>query len=416
MRFNTSLGTEALVDYEPGESNTAIGYKTLTNLYKGNYNTAAGSFALHNNRSSSNTAVGSKSMYYHKWGSYNTALGSGSLRSDTTGSLNTAIGHESLKWNNSGNYNTAVGVFALDTNTTGNYNVASGYNALTANTSGEFNSAFGVQALHDNTTGHSNTAIGLSALYNNQNGNQNTAMCRRAGYNCTGSGNIFIGYQAGYTATGDDKLYIDNDDNAIPLIFGNFSNRRVGLGSNSPDSKLDVRSSGTTEDPLRVRVGSASKLRVHAANGSVSVGTSAEGPANGLVSEGNIEPNGHKGADLGADGTAWDDIYYDDLHTQGASAFNNRVLSEEILEYPPKAKTPGSFDYQTERGDVELDPASMPKGLADENSLLTDEIASYNYKTNYEQQLMIEKLKKENIDLKVLLKKLEDRMAKLEGR
>ena len=65
----------------------------------------------------------------------------------------------------------------------------------------------------------------------------------------------------------------------------------------------------------------------------------------------------------------------------------------------------------------------MPPGLADENSLLTDEISSYNYKTNYEQQLIInaqkekiESLEKENNEIMQLLKKLEQRLSRIENK
>jgi hypothetical protein len=142
----------------------------------------------------------------------------------------------------------------------------------------------------------------------------------------------------------------------------------------------------------------------------VSIGTFEQGPQNGLIAHGDMVPTNHKTYDLGTNTKAWDDIYYDDLHNMGASAFGNRNPSEEILNYPPKEKLPGSFDYKTERGDVELDPASLPPGLAEENSLLTDEISSYNYKTNYEQQLQINELKaivkKQNEQIEALLELL----------
>ena len=95
---------------------------------------------------------------------------------------------------------------------------------------------------------------------------------------------------------------------------------------------------------------------------------------------------------LGQGGLAWDDIYYDDLFNQGAAAFTDRQVTEEILKHPPMAKKPGMFDYMTERGLVELNPNSLPEDLHEGFDLLTDEMTTYNYKANYEQQLQIEKL------------------------
>ena len=44
--------------------------------------------------------------------------------------------------------------------------------------------------------GSYNAAIGDHALLNNITGSFNTALGRNAGYNATGSGNVFIGYKS----------------------------------------------------------------------------------------------------------------------------------------------------------------------------------------------------------------------------
>ena len=60
-----------------------------------------------------------------------------------------------------------------------------------------------------------------------------------------------------------------------------------------------------------------------------------------------------------------------------------------------------------ENGDIEMDPGSLPPGLAGENFILTDEMASYNYKTNYEQQVIINQQK-------ARIEALEERIKRLE--
>jgi hypothetical protein len=419
---NTALGASTMYNDTNGVGNTAIGSQVMYESLTSSYNTAVGYKAMYNNTDiNSLVAIGDSALFNNGIGATgveatnNTAIGSKALAANTTGQKNTAVGFKSLRSNSSGDYNTAVGYLSLFTNSSGDYNIAAGYNALTSNSDGDYNTAIGVQALHDNSGGYSNTAIGNSALYSNQSGYQNTAIGRRAGYNSTGDGNVFIGFEAGYSATGDNKLYLDNDNNSIPLIFGDFSLRRIGLGTVSPGATLEIQSSGTTEDPFRVRVGSSTKLRVWSGSGSVSIGINTEGPTDGLLVRGDVVPRYHKDADLGADGVAWDNVYHDDLYNQGASAFEGRNLTDEILEHPPKPKKPGSFDYQTERGDVELDPGAMPEGLSDQNSLLTDEIASFNYKTNYEQQLQIVKLEQENETLRNIIADLEKRLSELES-
>jgi len=65
-----------------------------------------------------------------------------------------------------------------------------------------------------------------------------------AGYNNTGSGNIFIGNYAGYSETGSDKLYIDNSSTGLPLIFGDFSSDFIKINGNlgvKADQSLNYR-------------------------------------------------------------------------------------------------------------------------------------------------------------------------------
>jgi len=61
---------------------------------------------------------------------------------------------------------------------------------------------------------------------------------------------------------------------------------RVGIGNSSPNSRLHI-DSDVTEDPLRVRVGSNTKLMVNQ-NGGVSVGANTTPPSNGMYISGNV--------------------------------------------------------------------------------------------------------------------------------
>ncbi|NNF35010.1 MAG: hypothetical protein HKN68_12930 [Saprospiraceae bacterium] len=290
---------------------------------------------------------------------------------------------DALQWNSS-----EIGKYSF---ATGNNTRAKGWGSVAM---GNSTFAFGPNSF---AMGYNTTTIGGSSI--------------ALGYETTATGQNSTAIGFGIEASGSRTIAIALDDqtgtnvsqsNTMAIMGG-----KVGIGDISPEATLEIHSSGTTEDPLRVRIGSATKLRVWASNGSISMGTNVVGPENGLLVRGNIVPRYHRNVDLGTDSTAWDDIYYDDLHNMGTSAFDGRVLTNELIEFPPLPKKPGSFDYLTDRGDVELDPGSMPPGLADKNSLLTDEIASFNYKANYEQQLEIKKLIKQ-------VKQLEIRLAKLE--
>ncbi|HEY4273096.1 MAG TPA: tail fiber domain-containing protein [Candidatus Udaeobacter sp.] len=109
------------------------------------------------------------------------------------GIANTAIGFNALLNNTGGNFNTALGIDALLNNTIGADNTAIGSFAMHFNTTGVFNTALGDGALISNTTGFSNTAIGAEALERNTTGSDNIALGILAGYNSTGSNNIYIG-------------------------------------------------------------------------------------------------------------------------------------------------------------------------------------------------------------------------------
>ncbi|MCW3077173.1 MAG: hypothetical protein JWO32_1782 [Bacteroidetes bacterium] len=119
-------------------------------------------------------------------------------------------------------------------------NTSFGYWASRDNTSGTQNSAFGINSLFQNTTGSGNSAFGTMALQANLTGSDNTALGSGAGFSSVGNANVFIGYQAGYNETGSNKLYIANSSVNPPLIYGDFASRRLGLGTITPSTTLDV--------------------------------------------------------------------------------------------------------------------------------------------------------------------------------
>ena len=101
--------------------------------------------------------------------------------------------------------NVGIGSFALFYNLI-DQNVAVGMYASFENTSGTGNVSMGYQALRENVTGSSNTAIGFGA-----------------GQNSTGTGNVYLGYQAGQNNLTSNKLFIDNSNDANPLLYGDFT-------------------------------------------------------------------------------------------------------------------------------------------------------------------------------------------------
>jgi hypothetical protein len=160
----------------------------------------------------------------------------------TEGNGNLFVGWGTGWSNTTGQHNTFVGQSAGHDNTEGEYNTFIGRRAGYSNTYGFNNTIVGEYAGHQSTEGNYNTFLGNSAGYNNTSGHRNTFVGEQAGFaTTTGSGNVFIGCRAGWSETGSNKLYIANHwDTSSVLIYGDFSNGNVGLGTLSPERKLHL--------------------------------------------------------------------------------------------------------------------------------------------------------------------------------
>lgn len=99
----------------------------------------------------------------------------------------------------------------------GYYNTANGVYSLFNNTTGETNTANGVLSLYSNTTGSSNTTNGAYSLYSNTTGTGNTAV----GYNAdVSTGNLTNATAIGYNAkvNASNKVRIGNTN--VTVIEG----------------------------------------------------------------------------------------------------------------------------------------------------------------------------------------------------
>ncbi|MFK5854838.1 MAG: hypothetical protein QM503_01830, partial [Bacteroidota bacterium] len=411
---NTGLGLESLQDNTTGNSNTAVGRASLKHNIDGTSNTAMGYSSLLNNTSgSSNVGLGIYSLINNLDGSNNVAIGTNSLYSNTSSSYNCAVGYEVLK-DNRGEKNTAFGAHSSGHNTTGTYNVTYGY-----------------ASNYYNETGSNNTIVGYQA-------GRSTSLHNK-------SGNIFLGYQAGYSETGSNKLYIENSNSSTPLIGGDFdadevyfNTLKLGIGTSNPRELLEVASPTGSYGRMIVSDGggdnrnvillvsptaSNQTARIEAFNYDSGTGVTLNFNTVGngaVVFGGNILPETHISKNLGASGQAWNNVYAHNYVTQGSAAFADVKVTQQLIDFPPMEKQSGAFDEFTEKGLKELDPISLPEALKENNAILIDEMTTYNYKANYEQQLQIkelitngkkqesaiDELKKENIRLQELVSRL----------
>lgn len=150
-------------------------------------------------------------------GGANTFIGMHAGQNYTTGSRNIFVGVNAGRIVKTGN------VCRTSNGGKGNDNTFIGHNAGTCN-----NNASGM-----------NTFLGAEAGKYNQ-GKSNVFIGWQAGSNNHGNANVFIGREAGAKAIGDNKLYIHNSNDSLPLIYGEFDSREVIINGNpKPDSIIN---------------------------------------------------------------------------------------------------------------------------------------------------------------------------------
>jgi hypothetical protein len=325
--------------------NTFVGIGAGANNTTGQRNTALGRDSLRlNTTGSRNTANGMYSLYSNTTGGYNTANGMYSLYSNTTGGSNTANGSNSLYSNTTGNYNTANGYYSLSSNTTGSQNTANGYNSgryiadgTTGRSTGDNGLYLGYNSMASDDGTDNEIVIGANAVGKGSNtasyGNSSMAKhifeAGNVGIGTTTpeakldvNGNIAVrGTMALtgtlYTGGGAKLLAVDNTGNVITtttpagtslpsgslsqtlrygssgweststLIVNNSSN--VGIGTTTPESKLDVNGSLAVRGAVSLTgpsyINQGSRLLMVDNSGAVSVTSTIPGGGGDYVSK-----------------------------------------------------------------------------------------------------------------------------------
>lgn len=129
---NTAIGHATLTNVNTGTANTAMGLNALNGLSVGAQNVAVGRSAMAGMvTGSNNVAVGSYSLASSGLKNYNTALGDSTLFNDTSGERNLALGYQAGFSITTGSQNTIVGTESGSNLTTGSNNILIGRSATT---------------------------------------------------------------------------------------------------------------------------------------------------------------------------------------------------------------------------------------------------------------------------------------------
>ncbi len=210
-----------------------------------------------------------------------------------------------------GQYNTFIGMSAGQNNTSGNNNTALGYNSGKTLTTGTGNITIGSDAGRAIESGNNNTIVGNQAGYGAVLLDNNVMIGYHAGQHAAGSGNVFLGYSAGRDAVASNRLYIENSPSTTPLIYGEFDNDLLavngtlwstgnfGAGVANPNLDMSIGQANTGfqndgSNGLQLYNAGVERVRFQS-NGNVGIGTPT--PDEKLEVEGNARVNGQTTTD-----------------------------------------------------------------------------------------------------------------------
>jgi hypothetical protein len=222
----STTGGFGVRDNSTGQSESYL-QLTPQNYFIGHNSGINNSTGLHN------LFLGYESGRWNNTGGSNVFIGPEAGRQNSSGFGNIFIGNKSGYHNTDidsgsfthpdGVYNVYVGYNSGENILNGKYNTFVGYATCASGTEGNFNTYIGNQA-GNQSNGSDNVFLGVKAGELARTGSNNVMLGNYSGHRCySGSKNVFIGYYAGYNEDSDNKLYIENSSASSPLIYGDFT-------------------------------------------------------------------------------------------------------------------------------------------------------------------------------------------------
>lgn len=250
---NTLLGSFAGRNLQSGESNTFVGTaaglgKDDAITYSYRQNVLVGDSTGVFNAASGNTFVGSRAGSKNVWGMGNTFIGK-EAGYRAIGQHNTFLGAESGRNLSYGENNTFIGENA-GKDASGYGSVIIGSNAGVSSAASN-NTFIGTYSGSVNKTGSDNTLIGFLTADELTGGNSNTALGSLAGRHLqNGMRNTFIGSSTGIARREKEYGPINNATAigaaaevgvSYGVVLGDTVNAKVGIGTAFPNQRLTIR-------------------------------------------------------------------------------------------------------------------------------------------------------------------------------
>ena len=236
----------------------------------------------------------------------------GTLTGDSvSATTNFRIGNVSVL-KSPGSFNIFAGAGAGNLNSTGTGNSFFGYNAGIFNTSGSNNSFSGFEAGRNNSAGSRNSYFGKDAGRISSTGDENAFFGTDAGdTNLTGSNNALFGFSADVgsnnltnAAAFGNKAFVESSNS---LVLGGIngkngatSDTKVGIGTTTPDTSLDIENQDFGSTLRITKFGDFVDLNARSSEGTKSAPTASIDNKAILL----IGANGHTGSGFSTNGAA----------------------------------------------------------------------------------------------------------------
>ena len=248
---NVGIGTRALANAQNYHYNIAIGDSAMYGN-NANGNLAVGTFSMRgNNIGEYNTATGNFALMYNSNGNRNVALGDSALYNNTNGSTNTGIGYKAITGGSGNTNSTAIGANAIvNQDNSMVLGSISGLNGATANTKVGIGTSTpdSIFSVFDNflvgstgTVQYDNNVPVMNYMFKSGSANANRMVLAHSP--------SFSTWGLQYQDVGDKFNFIGA---GVNVLTADLTAQRVGVGISTPLTKLHVYEPGNANPAIRM--------------------------------------------------------------------------------------------------------------------------------------------------------------------